>query len=233
MGGGMSIEMWLADHEDVGVASELQRQVFDELREEPVLAGATLYVDVSGRAVTLSGAVRTYPEKLAAGRAARRVAGVRDVRNDVAVVLPAPQQRSDDDLVFLANCVIGSDVLAPGGEIAFTIASGWVTLTGAVDRYADRQAVEGAVQRLVGVRGVTNRITVRPRSTPANTKTLVLEVLRRSPLLQGDRIRVEVRGGSAMLRGRVRSLAARDEAVAVAAAAPGVAWVRDHLKIAS
>ena len=232
MGGGMSIEMWRAEREDGGVASEVQSNVFHELRREPALHDAALYVDVSDRVVTLSGTVRCYPEKVAAGRAARRVRGVRDVRNNVAVILPAPQQRSDDDLVYAALRLVGSDALVPGGEIGVGIVSGWVTLTGVVQRYADQQAAEGAIQRLVGVKGVTNRITVQPTTPATAAKARVMEVLRRSALPRPGRIRVEVRGGSALLRGRVRSLAERDEAVAAAAGAPGVAWVRDDLKIA-
>jgi osmotically-inducible protein OsmY len=88
MGGGMSIEMWLADRDDAGVQSELQEKVFEELRRDGALDSAKVLVDVRDRVVTLSGAVRTSPEKHAAERAARRVRGVRDVRNGIAVVMP-------------------------------------------------------------------------------------------------------------------------------------------------
>jgi len=233
VGGGMSIEMWLADRDDAGVASELQSRVFEEFGREPALNGANVLVDVRDRVVTLSGAVRSYPHKVAAGRAARRVRGVRKVHNDIAVVLQPAQERSDEELVQAVTCVSDADALVPRGKVVVGIASGWLTLTGVVDYYAERLAAEDAVQRLVGVKGVTNLIKVQPPYAPSDATRRVMEALRRRPLLWRDRIKVEVRGGSALLRGRVRTLAERDEAVAAAAGTPGVIRVRDDLKIAS
>jgi osmotically-inducible protein OsmY len=86
MGGGMSIEMWLAEDDNAVFESELQRNVFDEFARVSTLAGADIGVSVDDHVVTLSGAVRSYPEKLEAERAAKRVRGVEMVRNDLAVV---------------------------------------------------------------------------------------------------------------------------------------------------
>lgn len=232
MGGGMSIEMWRAEDENAGVRSNLQRKVFDELAREGALQSTDVYVDVQDRTVILSGAVTSYPEKLAAGRAARRVRGVMEVRNDLAVVLAPAQQRSDRDLGDAASCVLDSDVTVPGDKIAIGIVSGWVTLSGVVDRYAERLAAEDAVQRLAGVKGVTNLIKVEPTSAPSESRARPLEALARNPARRRDHIEVEMHRGSATLRGRVRTLAERDEAVAAAAGAPGVVWVRDELKVA-
>jgi osmotically-inducible protein OsmY len=229
----MSIEMWRADDDQTGLRSRLQGEVFGELAREPGLDRGDLRVDVSGRAVILSGTVRSLPQRLSAERAARRVRGVRDVRNEIAVVLPSSQVRSDEDLVEAAACVIESDVLVPRGKIEVVVVSGWIELAGAVVRHAERQAAEEAVQRLVGVRGVTNLITIEPAGAERDVKAVVAEALERRPALRGDRIKVEVVGGLTVLRGKVRSLAERDEAVAAAWGTPGVTSVRDRLRVAA
>src|SRR5262245_24533391 len=162
MGGGMSIEMWRADDENAGVRSELQRKVFEELAREGALQNGDAYVDIQDRTVILSGLVMSYPEKLAAERAARRVRGVVEVRNDLAVVVPPARQKSDAELAYTAGRVLDADALVPGGKIGISVVSGWVTLTGIVDRYAERVAAEDVVQRLAGVKGVTNLIKVEP-----------------------------------------------------------------------
>jgi len=90
MGGGMSIEMWLAEDDNAVFQSELQRKVFDEFARASTLDSADIGVSVDDRVVTLSGAVKSYPEKLEAERAAQRVRGVRAVRNDLAVVCTEP-----------------------------------------------------------------------------------------------------------------------------------------------
>jgi len=229
----MSIEMWLADHDQVGVRSRLQSNVFDEMWREVALDSDDLRVDVTDRVVTLSGTVRSLPQKLAAERAARRVRGVRDVRNEVAVVLPASQRRGDEDLAEAAACVIESDVLVPSGKVGVVVVAGWIELTGVVSRHAERQAAEEAVQRLVGVKGVTNLIELEPLGPERDVKAQVAEALERRPALRGDRIKVDVVGGLTVLRGRVRTLAERDEAVAAAWGAPGVTRVRDKLRVAA
>jgi osmotically-inducible protein OsmY len=231
MGGGMSIEMWRADDDEVGVRSELQKRVFDELAREPAVNQAALHVDVRGRCVVISGVASSYVERLAAERAARRVPGVREVRNEVAVMLPPSRQRSDADLVNAARYLIESDVLIPQDSVAVAVASGWATLTGVVRRHDEREAAEDVLERLVGIRGITNLVTVAPAGSPGAAAPSIEEMLARHPALHGDRLRVQVRGNAVVLRGRVRSLAERDTAVAAVWEVPGVASVRDQLQV--
>jgi BON domain len=94
MGGGMSIEMWLAEDDNAVFQSELQRNVFDEFARASTLDAGDISVSVDNRVVTLSGVVKSYPEKLEAERAAKHVRGVSAVRNELAVMLPASDQRS-------------------------------------------------------------------------------------------------------------------------------------------
>jgi osmotically-inducible protein OsmY len=50
---------------------------------------------------------------------------------------------------------------ASARSIRSTVASGWVTIEGTVDHWAEREAAERAARGLAGVRGVTNRLAVR------------------------------------------------------------------------
>lgn len=229
-GGGMSIEMWLAEDEQVAVESELQRKVFDELSWEPSLDASDVSVTLDDRIVTLSGTVKSYPERLTAERAARRVRSIREVRDQLAVALPESQQRSDRQLARTVAWAIESDARVPRGRIEATVTCGWVELAGEVARHDERQAVEESVQRLVGVKGITNLITVKPAAAQ-DPRPRVDTALRRSPILHGDHIKVEVAGDMIVLRGRVRSLSERDEAIEAAWGAPGVAGVRDELEV--
>lgn len=55
--------------------SDLQRDVFDELKWEPAVHSTNIGVIVKDGVVTLEGVVDSYPEKWAAERAAKRVSG--------------------------------------------------------------------------------------------------------------------------------------------------------------
>ena len=86
-GGGLAIEMWRADDDGVAVAeSRLQGEVFDQFAAEPLLDSTEVKVDVIRRVVRLSGAVETRAEKVMAERAAKRLARVEGVCNEIVVV---------------------------------------------------------------------------------------------------------------------------------------------------
>ena len=68
-------------------SAEVQRAVLDELEFEPALDAAAIGVAVENGVVTLTGHVPTYGDRIIAEHAARRVAGVRAVANDLVVEL--------------------------------------------------------------------------------------------------------------------------------------------------
>lgn len=88
-GGGSAIEIWRAEDETDLVATELQREVWGELRAEPELERclSDVSVYVGGREVTLIGVVTRYPQKAAAGRAASRVPGITRLVNSIRIDL--------------------------------------------------------------------------------------------------------------------------------------------------
>ncbi|HUL49481.1 MAG TPA: BON domain-containing protein [Gemmatimonadales bacterium] len=85
MGGGMSIEMWLAEDGLRVLESELQQAVCDELAAEPLLDASDVHVDMDGRVATLSGTVHSFRERLAAERTARAVPGVVGCHNELGI----------------------------------------------------------------------------------------------------------------------------------------------------
>jgi osmotically-inducible protein OsmY len=74
--------------------SQIQKDVMDELRWEPFLNAAEIGVAVKNGVVTLSGIVDSYSKKLAAEKAAKTVAGVKAVAEDLQVgVSPSSQKQ--------------------------------------------------------------------------------------------------------------------------------------------
>ena len=230
-GGGMNIQMWLSRGEELCRERELQCKVWDELEWEPMLDPTGLTVDVTGFAATLRGTVKSYPEKLAAERAAKRVPGIQTLSSDITVTLPPASERTDPQLTEEVQRALEWDILVPHDKITPRIAAGWVTLEGTVDGDFQRSAAAEAVFVLMGVKGVSNLVMVKPPSRPANVKSRVEAALRRRADLHGDRIKVEARDGAVVLHGHVRSLAEREEAEQAVRAVPGVILVEDDLQI--
>lgn len=230
-GGGSSIEMWLSEHEDPGLDSQLQDRVLEELRWETALDPSDITVGVNARTVTLAGSVRTYPERLAAEQASCRVARVQRVINNLSVDLAPSHGRPDDQLREEVARVLEWDTLVPGGRVLASVAGGCVTLSGEVDWDHQRVAAEHAVTPLMGVKAIDNRITVRPKWTTGELQTTVTAALRHRSDLHIQHVHVETVRGMVVLQGRVPSLAERSAIERVAWEAPGVLGVVNELSI--
>lgn len=87
------------------------------------------------------------------------------------------------------------------------------------------------MQDLRGVKGVVNKIEVRPHVAPVEIKRKIEAALRRAAEIDASRIAVEANGGDVILRGTVRSWAEREQAERTAWSAPGVVSVDNRIKI--
>ncbi|MCW2909632.1 MAG: putative periplasmic phospholipid-binding protein [Actinomycetia bacterium] len=211
--------------------AQIKDDVLEELRWDPQLTGAdAIGVAVKDGAVTLSGHVPSYAEKMAAARAAERVYGVKAVANDLKVDLPGAP-RDDSDIARAIAHVLEWNVQVPEGRVHATVEHGWVTLEGEVDHDYQRREVERMVRHIRGVTGVLNNITVRPPPSPARVQDLIEDMLKRQAEVEARQIRVEVTDHTAKLYGQVHSLKEARAAQAAAAAAPGIASVESHLVI--
>lgn len=209
--------------------SGLRLEVESELESEPSVDASEIGVAVSDGVVTLTGRVRSYAEKWMVERAVERVEGVRGVANDLEVHLGA--ERSDTDIAKAAADALEWNVAVPDDQVTVKVENGWLTLRGEVSYNYQRRAAERAVRNLTGVRGVTNLITVKPRTQPRDVKERIENSFERLAVLDAERISVQVSGGEVTLRGSVRSWSERDEAEKAAWRAPGVWKVNNYITV--
>ncbi len=212
--------------------AELQRDVIAELAYQPAIDPGEIGVIAKDGMVTLTGTVRNYAEKLDAAEAAERVQGVRAVIDEMHVSLPCIQHRADEELAQTVLNTLKWDSRIPDENIKFKVHHGWVTLAGTVDYKHEHALTEDAIRNLIGVRGITNLIEVKPRVVAPDIKARIEDALRRSAQTVEQPIAVEVKGSKVILRGSVHSRAERHEAHRIAWSAPGVSEVEDHLTMA-
>jgi osmotically-inducible protein OsmY len=123
------------------------------------------------------------------------------------------------------------DSVVPADKVAVTVDNGWVTLTGEVDWDYQRASAEKTVRPLIGVLGVSNEVTLKPRVTPANVTSSIEDALKRHAEREAKRLQVEINGTTVTLRGSVHSWQERDAASGAAWAAPGVRSVINELRV--
>jgi osmotically-inducible protein OsmY len=212
---------------------ELKKAIESELSWEPSINAAEIGVAVKDGIVTLSGRVESYWQKVAAEHAAERVAGVKAVANDLEVRLPGMSERTDEDIARAAINALEWSVLVPPARVKVKVSKGWVTLEGTVDWQFQKSAAEKAVRKLIGVKGVSDFIEVKPRVSKTEVKVAIEDALKRSAELDATQLKVETEGDKVILRGKVHSWFEREEAERAAWRAPGVRTVEDQIEIAA
>ena len=211
--------------------SEIERDVRDELRWDPDLNADDMAVSVKDGVVTLAGFVPSYADKFEAEAAAKRVAGVHAVANDLEVRLPAIDERPDPDIARDAVAALKAELPISHDRIKVIVKDGWMTLEGAVEWQYQKTTAENAVRRVKGVKGVTNVIAVKPKVEPSELKRKIMEAFKRNAEVDANRITVEASGSEVILKGTVRSWIEREEAERVAWSAPGITKVEDRIVV--
>jgi osmotically-inducible protein OsmY len=210
---------------------EIAADVLSELKWDAEVQPNEIGVSVKDGVVTLTGFVDSYLKKWRAEEIAHRVRGVMAVANEIGVRLPATSERSDSDIAAAVVRALEWDTSVPEGEVKVTVSKGWVTLDGEVEWQYQKSEAERTVRGLSGVKGVTNLITVKPRTTSSDLKKKIEDALVRNAQIDANKIRVEIVGSKAILKGTVRSWAEREEAERVAWSAPGITSVDNQIKL--
>jgi len=212
--------------------SQLQHDVMAELEWEPAVDHAEIGVAVNQGVVTLSGYVKTFTEKLAAEKAARRVQGVKAIAEEIKVRLATDSKMADHEIAKRIVDMIAWTVSIPDDKVKVKVEHGWVTLTGTVDWYFQSSEARKAAGRVSGVIGVSNLIEVKQMPAPSDVKERIVSAFKRQANLDAAGVTVTTDGGTVSLRGNVHAWNERGIAERAAWSAPGVTKVEDHLTVA-
>ena len=120
-------------------------------------------------------------------------------------------------------------------DIAVTVKSAVVTLTGFVHRYSDKLQAEADAKRIAGVAGVANDIEVRlpssdVRPDPEIARDVVTELRVQLPL-SANKIKAVVKGGWVTLEGEVEWHYQRERAERAVRHVKGVLGVSDLINL--
>jgi osmotically-inducible protein OsmY len=215
----------------VSKTKDVRAAVEAELGFDPLVDSADITVVNIRGDVTLAGTVPSYPQYLEAAAAARRVASVIGVHNNLKVVLPERDYRDDVKLATAANNALAQNVTVPD-SVEATAEDGNLTLTGTVSYGTERAAAETAVSSLAGVRNVMNDVDISYVINPVDVDLHVQEALDRSALVSDDSdVTADTKDNVITLTGHVRTWAEHDAVIGAAWMALGVIDVRDELQV--
>ena len=206
---------------------ELQKDVQNAIKWEPLLNAAEIGVTAKDGVVSLTGFVDSYSKKLEAENAAKNVAGVKAVVEKIEVKFTSTWNKSDLDIANEVVTALKSNWVVPKDKVKVKVEGGWITLDGEVPWNYQREAAKKAVIYLSGVKGVTNNIKIKSDVHDEIEKEKVESALKLNWSLNSRDIKVKVSGTKITLTGTVSSWYQKEEAGRIAWNTPGV-WLVDN-----
>lgn len=210
---------------------QLQQEVEDELAWDPAVNVTDIGVEVTERVVKLSGHPASYAEKLAAEKAAQRVAGVKAVVVEMSLRLPHGDIRTDEEIANAVRSILKWIVGLTEAAVQVQVEKGWVTLRGEVDRAFQRHVATRTISHMRGIMGVSNLISVGGNVAADDIGEKITKALQRHAEREASHIDVTEHEGIVTLTGKVGSYAERSAARGAAWSAPGVHAVVDNLTV--
>jgi len=210
---------------------ELQKDVQEAIKWEPLLKAAEIGVIAENGVITLTGTVDCYPKKIGAESAAKNVSGVKAVVEKIDIKFNGIGKKTDKEIADEVLHAFKWHWQIPSEQIEIKVENGWVYLQGKVHWNYQREAVTKAIRNLRGLKGVSNEICIQSEVEDKVEKYSIERALSRSASVDGKGIHVIVTGNSVILTGTVYSLVQKGEAARIAWSAPGVVSVNNELAI--
>lgn len=213
---------------------QLQTDVLAELKWDPRIQSNEIGVTAKDGAVTLTGTVETYSEKLAAERAAKRVKGVRAIAENIEVRLPTQMRTTDEGIAERTAHILKWNSTLRDTDIQAEVNNGYVTLTGEVDWSYQKQVAASRIEELQGVAGIFNQVTVRQKADPVGARDVekqITSALHRHANVEASKVRVSVADGKVTLDGVIDAYHERELIEDAVWATAGVKQVVDNLTV--
>jgi len=206
---------------------DLQKDVQDAIKWEPLLHAAEIGVIAIDGIITLTGTVDSYAKKAEAEDAVKKVTGVKAVVEKIEVQFGTMGKKTDSQIAKEIIEAFKWNWKIPHGEVKIKVEDGWVTLEGDLQWNYQKEAAKKSASNLFGVKGLTNGIIIKSDLHDTIEKEDIQRALERNWSIDNQEILVKVSGNKVTLSGIVVSLYQKDEAGRIAWKTPGV-WDVDN-----
>lgn len=210
---------------------EIQKDVLNELMQDPHIHASHIGVEASNGVVTLSGHVESYYEKWKAEKATKRVKGVHALAQEINVILPGSSYRSDSEIAYQIQSLINWSNIDPNNKIKAKVEEGFITLNGAVDSHFQKELVQHLIANLIGITGICNLIDIEPKLSIPLVKKDITDSFKRQAIDEANNLNIAIDNNIVTLSGKVHSWSERNSAINAAWAIPSVKNVVDKIQI--
>jgi osmotically-inducible protein OsmY len=210
--------------------AQLQKDVQDAIKWEPLLHSAEIGVTAKDGVVSLTGVVDSFSKKAGAEAAAKSIKGVRAIVENIEVNFPNSCTKSDLDIANEVLSAFKINYSVPDDKVSVKVENGQVTLDGEVHWNYEKEAAKSSLHLLPGIKAIINNIKVRSEFHDQIEQTDIENALKRS-VIDDENIQVSVSGTAVSLTGTVNSWYAKEEAARIAWKTPGIWDVKNKLTV--
>ena len=210
---------------------ELQTDVENAIKWEPLLNPAEIGVTAKDGVVSLTGVVDSYAKKLEAENAAKKVIGVKALVEKIEVKFPSAWTKTNAEIANEVLTALKLNWSVPKDKVTVKVEDGWVTLGGELAWNYQKEAAKSAVHYLTGVKGVINNIKIKSETHDAIEQKDVEHAIGRNWAVDDSDIHVKVSGTTVTLTGTVDSWYQKEEAGRIAWNTPGIWHVKNELVV--
>jgi osmotically-inducible protein OsmY len=209
---------------------DLQKDVQDAMKWEPLLHAAEIGVIAQDGVITLTGTVDSFAKKWEAEDAAKNVAGVKVAIERIEIRFGNEGRKSDHNIATEILSALALNWI-PAEKVKVKVEDGWVTLEGDLQWNFQKEAAKKSIKSIAGVMGITNDIEIIAETHDEVEKKHIENAIKLNWSLDDQNVKVKVFGNNVTLNGTVNSYYQKDEAGRIAWNAPGVAAVANELAI--
>ncbi len=210
---------------------QIKQDILDELVFQPNIDETQIGVIVEDGVVTLTGIVDDFYKKVAAEKAIKKIKGVRAVAEDIEVKYGTEYQKTDKEI---AKAIVGAfewNTAVPEDKISIEVRNGWITLSGVVEFWYQKDAARCVIKNIIGVKGIMNNIEIVPSIAVEQVQEKINSAFKRLADIEAENITVEVDQNTVTLHGIVNSIKEKEEAANTAYLAPGINRVVNKLSV--
>lgn len=144
---------------------QIQQEIMEQFKRDRNLTASKIVVTVKEGKVTLSGYVDSYPKRLVAEMAVKRVSSGLEIIDEIQVA-NLPANRTDAEISADIYRVLNRFGKYGTEPIKINVENGIVKLEGQVKWNFQRQNLQSAIEGIKGVLKVHNLVSIEPHNSP-------------------------------------------------------------------